>query len=605
MKKCFLCCMVFLMFQLGSALSQNHSDFQIPIFSLTSGNPVVNSSYASLGSSWADYDNDGDPDLFIAVAGNNRLYRNNGNFNFTPINDQISNDGGSSSSAIWGDYNNDGYLDIFVSNNPSAQSPPQANFLYQNSGPPNYNLVRMMSDAPALDSNYTWSSSWVDFDNDGDLDLHMPENKHLRMDYFYKNNGVPDGNGNYFTPDRSHLFINDSLESTGSASWIDYDNDCDQDLFLIKSGRSHPMGVENHRMFHNNLNENGVLAFQRVISPPMMNHLDLDFQASWADYDNDGDLDVFLGNFDDHNYLYRNEGDSLFTRITQGAIVTSNKPTLGSAWGDYDNDGDLDLFVNNTAGINPEYYENDGNGNFLPKGHTDIGTPLLLAGSLQSCSNADVDNDGYLDLLITSINQDKLYRNSGGQNHFLEVTLKGVNSNSSAIGAKVRAYCTIDSTFTRQMRFISGNPTGDKAQNSMRLHFGLGDAQIIDTLIVEWPGCSSDTFTNINVNSFCEIDESGLINCQSISSIKDYQQSIATEIEVFPNPGKDVLNLQLNREFNYGKMVLTDMLGSEVLKLWLEPRSNHKIPIASIERGVYILKLSIDDELYTKTIILE
>ncbi|MCO6489717.1 MAG: VCBS repeat-containing protein [Phaeodactylibacter sp.] len=85
-------------------------------------------------------------------------------------------------------------------------------------------------------------------------------------------------------------FITGNVESTGVVSWMDYDQDCDPDLFMIKSGHSHPTGMENNRFYHNVLRETGTLGFQRVFTAGLVNHLDLDFQASWGDYDNDGDM---------------------------------------------------------------------------------------------------------------------------------------------------------------------------------------------------------------------------------------------------------------------------------------------------------------------------
>ena len=96
----------------------------------------------------------------------------------------------------------------------------------------------------------------------------------------------------------------------------------------------------------------------------MVNLLDRDFQASWGDYDNDGDMDAYFCNFDGLNYLYRNEGDSLFTRIMEGRPAMDATSTLGSTWGDFDNDGDLDLFVSNSSGQSSAFYENRGSGEF-------------------------------------------------------------------------------------------------------------------------------------------------------------------------------------------------------------------------------------------------
>lgn len=505
---------------------------------------IVNRLNLSMGSSWADYNQDGHVDL-VVMTGNddNLLYKNNGNGTFTSVNNIVSSDGGNSSAAIWGDYDNDGDLDLYVSNNPAASSPAEANFLYQNSGAPDFNFAKITTESPVVEANHTWSSSWVDYDNDGDLDLHVPENRHIGRDYFFENNGTADNDGNYFTTVLRE-FITPIPESTGSSSWMDYDNDGDQDLFLFKSGRSSAAGKEDHRMFHNNLIETENLDFQEIVTNEMLHHLDLDFQASWGDYDNDGDMDVYLGNFDNSNYLYQNNGDSLFTRITTGALVTDNTRTLGSTWGDFDNDGDLDLYVTN-AGQAARYYENDGTGTFSRRFATQIGTAASNISNTQSCSTADFNNDGYLDIFVgnaalsaTQLLPDFLYQNNGGSNGYLLLNCQGKASNWSGIGTKIRLKATINGQSVWQMRIVSGSPTGDRAQNSLRQHFGLGNATIIDSLVVEWTSGQKDIYSNLNINQICTLVEGESNDCLMTSpviSLPDFIQSFS----IAPNPIQD------------------------------------------------------------------
>lgn len=493
--------------------------------------PLATANVSSGGCSWADFNNDGYPDLFVPNVNNtnNQLFKNNGDGTFTEIiTGAIVSDGGISNSAVWGDYNNDGNLDIFVSNNPAATSDPQLNFLYKNEGAPDFHFSKVTSPATQTDANYTWSSSWVDYDNDGDLDLHMPDNKHLRTDFFYENE-----NGETFTAIHP-TFVSTEVESTGVVSWIDYDHDGDQDLFMIKSGRTHPAGAENNRMFHNDLAETGNLAFRRVYTAEMVNHFDLDFQASWADYDNDGDMDVYLGNFDNSNYLYRNEGDSLFASINVGVPVTDNTRTLGSSWGDFDNDGDLDLFVLNTAGQASRYYRNDGTGNFSSLNAGQIGTPLSNLSAAQACANADYDNDGYLDLFVANVlfngnGRNFLYHNNGGSNNFISIRCRGTISNAAAIGTKVWVKATIDATPRWQLRHITGSPTGNRAQDDLRVHFGLADADQVDSLIIEWPLGLKEVYTNIPSNQFLQYTEG------QVTSVSDSE--IETDfLSISPNP---------------------------------------------------------------------
>ena len=187
---------------------------------------------------------------------------------------------------------------------PPVTQPAQANFLYRNDGPPDFGFTRVEDAPPATEANYTWSSSWVDYDNDGDLDLHMPDNLHAADDFFYEN----DGSGQFASV--VPTFVEPGSEpSTGAASWIDFDGDGDQDLLLAKSGRFLPGQAENHRLFRGLLADTGTLGFEEITTGGLVTHFDNDFQPSWGDYDGDGDLDVYQG--DDGRGLARRRQPSV------------------------------------------------------------------------------------------------------------------------------------------------------------------------------------------------------------------------------------------------------------------------------------------------------
>ena len=288
-------------------------------------------------------------------------------------------------------------------------------------------------------------------------------------------------------------------------------------MLLAKSGRFLPAGAERNRLFQNQLTETGnAESFSEITTGGLVTHFDRDFQASWGDYDNDGDMDVLLGNFDGVNYLYRNEGGSAFTRVTGQTIVTDNARTLGSSWGDYDNDGDLDLFVSNTGGFPARVFRNDGSGNFTQMGFSDLGSITTNARSSNSCALADYDNDGDLDFYVANSSasglpqNNDLYRNDqGNTNNWINLTCIGIVSNRSAVSAKVRVKSTIFGQSYWQLRVVTGSPTGDRAQNSQRVHFGLGDASEIDSLVIDWPSSGQDVYTTneVSVNGFYKARE--------------------------------------------------------------------------------------------------
>lgn len=565
---------------------------------------IVTANKPSTGCSWADYNHDGFPDLYISnINSNNQLFKNNGDGTFQEITTgAIVNSLGFSNASIWADYDNDGNLDLFVSNNPSNAFPPELNFLYRNNGAPNYTFSTIDIAATQTDANYTWSSSWVDYDNDGDIDLHMPDNKHLRTDFFYENNG--DGTFTNISPS----FVTPDVESTGVASWIDYDHDGDQDLFMIKSGRTHPDGGEDNRIYHNSLTETGNLAFERVYTAEMTTHFDLDFQASWGDYDNDGDMDVYLGNFDNRNYLYRNEGDSLFTRITTGPHVTDNTSTLGSSWGDFDNDGDLDLFVLNTAGQAGRYYQNDGLGNFSVASSSQVGTIVTNISNGQACANADYNNDGYLDLYVANNfsggnAQNFLYLNNGGANNFLVLTLKGTSSNAAAIGAKIWIKATVNGVPLWQLRHISGSPTGNHSQDDLRVHFGLGDAEVIDSLIIEWPLGLNEIDTDISVNQFLEYIEGQTTNISKIEKEISF-------LNISPTPSNSVVNIsyKINTPNQKIQLRVFDISGKEIITLHKGIQKKgfyeHRLDVSHWPTGNYYMVLENGANRFTKTMVI-
>ena len=186
----------------------------------------------------------------------------------------------------------------------------------------------------------------------------------------------------------------------------------------------------------------GPAGFIPMAGDPLGTSGGLDSALALGDCDNDGHLDVFVSNHEGkNNFLFHNEGDGTFSRVTEGAVANDGGNSWGCAWADYDNDGDLDLFVSNGGYLNPP----------APPGEAGF-----------------------------------LYRNDGGTNKWLLLKFVGTTSNRSAIGAKVRVLASIGGESFWQMREISGG-SGWCSQNDLRVHFGLGDATNVTTLRIEWP----------------------------------------------------------------------------------------------------------------------
>lgn len=291
---------------------------------------LVTDNATSFGCTWIDYDGDGDLDLFVVNARNenNSLYRNEGGtfkkMTQSEVGSIVSN-GGESFAVSWGDYDNDGNQDVFVANF------NQSNFLYRNNGDGKF--TRITTGLPALDAGNSQGSSWADFNNDGFLDLFVA-NVNNQNNFLYKN--VGDGT---FTKIASINVVTDGSGSHGS-SWGDYDNDGDSDLFVATNDGS------NNLFFENNADE----TFTQITDSAFVSDAGTSLGASWGDYDNDGDLDLFVTNsLNENNLFYKNNGSGSFEKITSEIITNEGGNSMSSSWADFDNDGDLDLFVANST----------------------------------------------------------------------------------------------------------------------------------------------------------------------------------------------------------------------------------------------------------------
>ena len=447
---------------------------------------IVNDGGQSYGAAWGDYNNDDLLDLFVSNCCDeaNFLYLNDGSSTFTKITaDDIVVEASGTGGSSWGDYDNDGDLDLVVGGDP--------NLLYQNNGDGTFTKIT----AGDIANNPGGSPSWGDYDNDGDLDLLGGGGGYNSL---YQNNG--DGT---FTK----ITTGDIVWDEGnSPSWGDYDNDGDLDLFVANYGYS-------NCLYQNN----GDGTFTKITTGEIVNDGGASSTGgSWGDYDSDGDLDLYVTNGGFHavedNFLYTNNGDGTFTKITEGDIVNNGGQSNGSSWVDYDNDGDLDLFVTNGGLVLNNHenflYNNNGDETFTKNTDEAIVIPVQVWYWSVGSSWGDYDNDGDIDLFVSNDNgrDNYLYANNGNDNNWINVKAVGVLSNISAIGTKVRIKATINGNPVWQLREISGQ-TGGSSQNSLNAEFGLGDATIIDSIRVEWPSCIVQILTSVAVNQFLTIEE--------------------------------------------------------------------------------------------------
>lgn len=404
-------------------------------FSFSNSPNFINQTTNAKSSFWADADNDCDLDVFWAQQGSgNSLFENNGDGTFTEnTTSALATDLLRSLSAAWGDYNNDGLVDLYLVRWNTTSS-GFSNYLYKNNG--NFNFTRIDTGATATPASTSASASWVDYDNDGDLDIYVVNRNNYNNDFYINN-----GNGTFTR--------NTTIEIT-------------------KNGGNSP-------------------------------------GCSWGDYNNDGYLDVYVTNVSGQkNHLYKNNGNGSFTRILTGAIVNDQQNTFGAIWADFDNDGYLDLFTANNSNIWPKnniLYKNNGNGTFTK---VTSGSPYTELYSTWGSVGADLNEDGFIDILTANwyTSPITIHLNNGNNHGFLHLNLFGTISNRSAIGARVVA----KSALGKQTRVIT-HQTGNEVHDDLSIKMGFASDTIIDSLIVYWPSGDTCTFTNVTPKGFYNIEE--------------------------------------------------------------------------------------------------
>lgn len=504
---------------------------------------------------FVDVNNDGWEDVFITNGSSpgteNLLYINNGTGSYFEMTfGDIVSDSAPFDGATFGDVNNDGNLDAFV-----VSWYEQNNYLYFGNGDNTFD--RDENAATANVGTFSETAAWGDYDNDGDLDLYITNatdfNGNSLINDFYKNNGNSTFSKILSGVPATHI------HASRSVNWVDVDNDCDLDLF-ISNELNQP-----DDLYINDGNGN----FSASGSAPSQSSRST-MSSSWGDIDNDGDLDLFVSNAGyfshQNNQLFKNNGNGSFTEITSGQLGTDGSCSYGSNFGDYDNDGDLDIVVSNgfcIGNILNFLYKNDGNGNFTRdlESIEDLSTPCSYGAAW-----GDMNNDGFLDLGIATckngasapLSKNIFYINLGNENNWIKIKPVGTEANRSAIGAKVWVTATIDGSVVTQMREISSQ-SGHCGQNSLNAHFGLGDAEMIQTVRVQFSCNSEMVLTDIPANQLIEIEEEIIDNVSDVSDL-------GIELTVYPNPtaGNFIVNIKKHQADKIQKLSLSDSLGQIV-----------------------------------------
>ncbi|HKQ73796.1 MAG TPA: CRTAC1 family protein [Blastocatellia bacterium] len=430
-----------------------------------------------------DYDNDGWEDLYVTCFGANRLYRNNGDGAFTDVAAKAGvADPRWSTGAAFGDYNNDGRLDLFVANYVDlkldglpefgkgkscqfqglpVQCGPQGlkgagDSLFRNNGDGTFTDVSKLAGVADKEELFGLGVAWCDFNEDGHIDLYVAND--TGANYLYQNKG--DGTFSEIGLMAGVAFSEDGKAQASMGVAIgDYDHQGRWSVFVTNFSDEYNAFYRHEKGF----------TFTDVSYATQTGRASLPY-VGWGcgffDYDNDGWLDLLVVNghvypqlataklkiaYAQRKLLYRNNRNGAFTEIGAEAGQSLNEPSVsrGAAFGDLDNDGDVDVVINNLDGA-----------------------PTLLR------------NDG------------------GNRNNFIVINLIGGKSNRSAFGARVKV--TSGDLVQVAERRSGGSYI---SQNDARLHFGLEKRNKIDAVEIRWPSGAVEKLTNVPVNSFIYIEE--------------------------------------------------------------------------------------------------
>ncbi|NLO05537.1 MAG: CRTAC1 family protein [candidate division WS1 bacterium] len=422
---------------------------------------------------WADYDGDGWVDVLIGRT----LFRNieGERFEAVALPEGVGGTGGT-----WGDFDNDGDLDLFTFGSTFA--------LAINNGDGSFTRSEGLPEIPVVASR---GACWVDLNADGLLDLYIGGYEKWEESVYLDAILISEGDGTF------SLGWQSSEEGKRSARGVtaaDFDDDGDADVY-----------VSNYRLQPNQLwlntgelpmtevgAERGVAGVAKSainytggIRYPVSGHT---IGSAWGDLDDDGWLDLFVGNFShppayqDRPQFLRNSGppDWTFEDMSEGAGLAWQESFASPALADFDNDGDLDLYFTTVyQGDRSVLYRNDGGWQF-----TDVTADAgIEAARTYQAAWADFDNDGDLDLLTGG----KLYENAGPVGNWLRLKLEGPGS---AIGAVARVRVG-ERILTRQVE----SSTGEGNQSEMVLHFGLGENDSPVEVEITWPGGQRQTIT--------------------------------------------------------------------------------------------------------------
>ena len=444
----------------GNRLYRNKGDGTFEDVTKKAG---VGGPWYSMGVSAGDYDNDGYPDLYVCNYGYNVLYKNKGNGTFTNVTEKanVAGDHTCSVGAVWLDYDNDSYLDLYVGNYlefdpeykyyyaPDGFPPPMSyesepDVLYHNKGDGTFEDVTLAMGITDMDGRAMGVGA-ADVDNDGYVDIYVA-NDHT-LNYLWYNEG-----GKHFT--NKGTMSGTAFSQAGEAT--------------------------------------------------------VSMSVVFAEYNGDGLLDLFVSD-DTYCSLYENLGNGVFSDKANPSGISSQAAQFvgwSSSFIDYDNDMDVDIYKTNGAlkhlyGQEDQLFKNEGYGKFRDVS-LELGDYFHKEYVGRGTCVGDYDNDGDLDVFIVNLNNHSMFlrNNKGNQNNWLILNLEGTSSNHDGIGAIVKVTAGGKTQAAQKKSTV-----GYLSQNDPRMHFGLAKNEIAEKIEIRWPSGKTQVLENTKANQILTVTE--------------------------------------------------------------------------------------------------
>lgn len=487
---------------------------------------IVESS--GVGAAFIDFDQDGFIDIYACngtwvekLSGgekpknpsHNHLYKNMGNGTFQDVTEQAGVGGPWYGMGITvGDYDNDGFPDIFLSNFGE-------NVLLHNNGDGTFS-DESRSAGVIGGEHFSVGASWLDFDNDGFLDLYVGNYLYFdpEYDYYYAPDGFPGplaydsepdilyrNNGDGTFEDVTEALGIEDLDGRAMGVGVaDYNADGFIDIYVANDHTVNYLWQNNEGKGFTDVGTMSGTGFSQS------GEATVSMSVDFADFNGDGLLDMFISD-DTYCSLYKNLGGNVFSDISYPAgISVASGQFVGwsSSFLDYDNDGDVDIFKSNGElkhlyGHEDQLFENVGNDKFEDVS-VDLSSYFQEENVGRGACAGDYDNDGDLDIFIMNIDGAcKFIRNNkGNQNNWIEFSLQGTQSNRDGIGVLV----SITYGGSKQVA-QKKSTTGYLSQGDPRMHFGLGNNETIDQVEIKWPSGVIQKLTDIQVNQILPVVE--------------------------------------------------------------------------------------------------